>query len=748
MPTEHAPIRVVSIPEHHPYVEAILDPVRIHRVPARLPDPAAAPEPQSGAEPVWAPPEALDAEWVHENHARCDVVHVHFGFESFSPEHIARFIGALRAHGTVLFVTVHDLSNPQLPADDQGCYRAALELLVLAADRVITLTSTAAAEILQRWGVRAVVIDHPPQLTDLSPSLQGARSPRRIGVLLKDARPSLDLEAVGHLARALHASNASAEASEERWLLDVVHHGRFRAGRDEAVLALLEELAGMSGTAVVVERSRMSDAELIAWIADLGWLALPYGHGTHSGLLELANDLGVRALVTDRGHFAAQRPGCNAVLDFHDDDAVRAALANACALGPLTPATPDEQRRVLQAIRREHVLLYRRAVEPLVREHSDQPPLRILMIGPFRYPLRQPHPGGLESHVWSAVQALRERGHQVTLAAPEGSDFLDGTPPDLVYERFDWPDGVPRTDSGFPQEITDLENRVMRRAMAYIADHAGDWDVIHNQSLHSEPHRWAGRLGTRMLTTLHTPPIDEILEVVTAMDVRSDFVAVSHHTARAWTRAGVPATVIRNGVDTAEWTFGAGERCLTWFGRIVPEKAPHLAIMAAQELGLPILLAGAIGDPSYAAEHVLPLCTGPGVWPPTVLLGPLRQRTLASLVQESACTLITPAWDEPFGLVVAESLACGTPVVALRRGGLGEVFSGLDAVRLVDPGDDDAETARRLAAATADLLSEQDADTSGSRLRWAARHTAVTEFSFDRTIDALERAYGERAGGA
>ncbi len=154
-----------------------------------------------------------------------------------------------------------------------------------------------------------------------------------------------------------------------------------------------------------------------------------------------------------------------------------------------------------------------------------------------------------------------------------------------------------------------------------------------------------------------------------------------------------------------------------------------------------------MGDPAYAEEMVLPECTGPGVWPPIVYVGPLRQRALASLVQESACALITPVWDEPFGQVVAESLACGTPVVALRRGGLGEVFDGFDAVRLVDPGPTDEETARRLAAATAQVLKEEEEDSAGARLRWSARHTAVSRFSFDRTIDKLERKYSDKLEG-
>ena len=138
------------------------------------------------------------------------------------------------------------------------------------------------------------------------------------------------------------------------------------------------------------------------------------------------------------------------------------------------------------------------------------------------------------------------------------------------------------------------------------------------------------------------------------------FVAVSHHTAAAW-RHVTDSEVIPNGVDLARWRYGDGGPALAWSGRIVPEKGTHLAIEIAQAAGMPLRLAGPIGDQQYYDSAVRPLL-GHGI----EYLGHLCQDDLARVVASSAATLVTPRWDEPYGLVVAESLACGTPVCALK----------------------------------------------------------------------------------
>ena len=348
------PARVLCVPSRHPYIQAVLDPRDVRQMPE-----------QEGAVPeetaAWHPSPVLDPRWIREHAHRFDIVHVHFGFETRDPRTIEAFCRQVRACSRILVVTVHDLSNPQLPAEHQEGFLACLDALVRHADQVLTLTPTAAAEIERRWGRRAVVVEHPPLL--LGPSADDARpvpaiarggesedpgrGPARLGVLLKDARPSLDLEAVAILAEVLGERSASDGPGAR---LEILHHGRFRAGREEAVAALFARLVDRP-TALLRRTERLDDAALEDWLRGLDALVLPYGHGTHSGLLELACDLGVPVLVSDRGHFAAQRPGLAHTADLHDRAGLARAVTRLLEAPRPTPMTRAEARHRIAAVR-------------------------------------------------------------------------------------------------------------------------------------------------------------------------------------------------------------------------------------------------------------------------------------------------------------------------------------------------------------------------------------------------------------
>ena len=307
--------------------------------------------------------------------------------------------------------------------------------------------------------------------------------------------------------------------------------------------------------------------------------------------------------------------------------------------------------------------------------------LRVVVIAPLRFPIRAPHFGGLESAVWSEAAALRARGHEVTMIAVEGSDFV--SPGVFELPNLSWPKDISATDVTYPLSYEATTVPALERALEAVAGSSEPFDVISNHCLHPLPVRLAPLLGSPMVTTLHTPPDAGFVAAhVAAGPEGSAFLSVSEFTRREWARAGLHSDVLPNGVDPTAWPEGAGGDGLVWFGRIVPEKAPHLAVEVARRLGRRLTIAGRIGDPEYAERMLLPSLDDR-----ITLTGVLAPAELAALVGSSAAALSTPAWAEPFGLVAPEALMCGTPVVSFAVGGVPEVAAGGVGMELVAPGD-------------------------------------------------------------
>lgn len=347
--------------------------------------------------------------------------------------------------------------------------------------------------------------------------------------------------------------------------------------------------------------------------------------------------------------------------------------------------------------------------------------MHVVVVAHTRHPVRQPFAGGLESVSWHLSRGLAERGHRVSVFAARGSDRIPGV------EHL-WPDELPLSDAA-RADVSMPEEGWLRRHHAYLSLMLGlarrdDIDVVHTHALHHLPTAMAPTLPVPTLLTLHTPPtpwLESAIRVARSTEGggRLHATAVSAHTAAAWEHV-VDAAVVRNGVDTQVWRAGPGGGPLVWSGRIVPEKAPHVAVRIARQAGLPLVLAGPVADEDYARDVLWPLCDGTVTY-----AGHLSDTELSALVGASAAALVTPAWDEPFGLVAAEALACGTPVLGLRRGGLPEVVSP-EVGRLVAADGSEDEVVARAAAALPAVLALS---------RAACRAVAEQEHSMERMVD-------------
>ncbi|GAA4718093.1 glycosyltransferase family 4 protein [Nocardioides conyzicola] len=346
-------------------------------------------------------------------------------------------------------------------------------------------------------------------------------------------------------------------------------------------------------------------------------------------------------------------------------------------------------------------------------------PLRICLIASSRYPVNQPFAGGLESLTHQLAGELVDRGHEVTLFAAPGSDpALPVAELDVHGIRFS---STALRDVHAPSEEWMTDHHAYLSLMLDLARSGSRrFDVVHNNSLHHLPIAMSEMLDIPVLTTLHTPPTPWLESAMAASAVPVHCTAVSRSSAAAW-RHVVDATVVHNGVAIDRWEPGPGGRSAMWTGRLVTEKAPHLAIDAARLAGIPLVLAGPAPDPDYFAREVEPRLGGDVTY-----AGHLDHPRLAELVARSAVAVVTPAWEEPFGLVAIESMACGTPVAALARGALPEIVAeGTGALTSGDRPND-------LAAAIVRSLTCD---------RRAVRDHVVRHFSARRMVDAYEERY-------
>lgn len=346
-------LRIAAVPAAHPYVQNLIDPEL-----APSPDAVtllADPQPAGAAPGQWWPPVMLDAAWISANADAFDVLHLHFGTESFTLEQLQGVVDALRRAGRPLVFTLHDLTNPQLV--DQRAHLAQLDLLVPAADEVITLTPGAAREVRERWGREATVVAHPrvvsadaladaapddrvAALPDAAPDAPAAATPMVIGMHLRDLRPNIDaLTAVDTLLAAV------ATLRDTGLDLAVIVDLNDRVRNEITRAELRARLEGVP-FAVLREHPRFTDSELHASVLGTDVSVMPYGHGTHSGWLELCWDLGVAVAAPALGFYAEQHPGMGEVAIFERGSSVslmRALLELLQSEGPAeTPTGPAE----------------------------------------------------------------------------------------------------------------------------------------------------------------------------------------------------------------------------------------------------------------------------------------------------------------------------------------------------------------------------------------------------------------------
>ena len=203
--------------------------------------------------------------------------------------------------------------------------------------------------------------------------------------------------------------------------------------------------------------------------------------------------------------------------------------------------------------------------------------------------------------------------------------------------------------------------------IAHCFERAGEFDLIHNQA-DFMPLTFSGLVETPVVTTIHGFSSPTILPAYQRYQDRSAYVAISD--ADRDPSLSYAAT-IHHGIPIAEFPFNsAGSDDLLFFGRFHPDKGAGEAVRAARAANRKLIMAGIVQDADYFAREVAPFIDERNVEYRGVLGGADRVDALGS----ARAMLHLIGFEEPFGLSVIESMACGTPVIAYRRGSMPELI--------------------------------------------------------------------------
>jgi glycosyltransferase involved in cell wall biosynthesis len=284
------------------------------------------------------------------------------------------------------------------------------------------------------------------------------------------------------------------------------------------------------------------------------------------------------------------------------------------------------------------------------------------MVAPPWISIPPPDYGGIEEVVRLLCQGLVARGHDVTLFAAPGSEsdarvieVLDGPQPDLME--------LSLVEAAYVGSVVDLidAERAAGRGFDVVHDHCPAVALA-----------MADHMREPFVHTLHGSFDEERTELYSRQGHKATLVALSESQ-----RSHAPAEVecrhvVPNPVDLNEWPFSAQkDEALLFLGRMDADKGPHRAIEAARRAGARLTLAGPVqpGTEEYFADEVEPHLDGDMIRYAGSLTAEEKRMAFAG-----ARGLLMPIeWPEPFGLVMVEALATGTPVIAFDRGAAPEI---------------------------------------------------------------------------
>jgi glycosyltransferase involved in cell wall biosynthesis len=340
-------------------------------------------------------------------------------------------------------------------------------------------------------------------------------------------------------------------------------------------------------------------------------------------------------------------------------------------------------------------------------------PLRICLVAPPWLPVPPPFYGGTENVIDDLAHGLAVAGHEVVLHTTG-----DSTCP------------VPRRWTYEVAQSSRLGEAVVEvRHVLDAHDHLAEFDVVHDHTIVGP--LLAGATTDRVtpvVTTCHGPFDGDLRPIYRRIARHVPVIAISHH--QASTAGDIPiAAVIHHGVDPARFPVGRGDGgYVVFLGRMAPGKGVEVAARVARAAGVPLKIAAKMREPGeheYFERRVRRL-----LGPEVEFLGEVGGVDKSALLGGARALLNPIRWDEPFGMVMIESMACGTPIVATPRGSMPEIVeAGVTGVVV------EGEPALVEALGRLDELD-----------RAACRTAVETRFSARRMVDDHVALYRRLAG--
>jgi glycosyltransferase involved in cell wall biosynthesis len=328
-------------------------------------------------------------------------------------------------------------------------------------------------------------------------------------------------------------------------------------------------------------------------------------------------------------------------------------------------------------------------------------------------PMTEESCGGAEQVLGVTEREMRSRGWRTCLAAAQGS-----SPAGELFST-----GAP---AGAPDRFEQRDAEQNRRIIAMLRRDAYRFDLIHDMS--GRFWRYADEVELPVLATLHLPRSFYPRELFNDIPRNVSFNCVSESQARSFSDLPRTMGVVQNGVELSRFRFSKSrDGYLLWMGRICEEKGTHLALEVAERAGSLVVLAGQVYPFSYHQQYfereVAPRLERLGSR--ARLLHQLSLDNKVALLRRARALLLPTLAQETSSLVAMEAMACGTPVIAFRRGAVPEIVEDGVTGFLVDSVEEMAQAV---------VLAEQ-IDPAACRARVEKLYSAA------RMVDDYERMY-------